>query len=216
MRLAFLSQASLQRGEITAPTLWRSAVRETGERLGPQVMLLNLAHTWQRNQDREDLLWQIYQRHPGERWTLRELAQLYQTQGNTRGLNKLFGVLAELGPKNYEAKNNFAATSLLLGLNVNQAYELAKEIHTQRPDDAIIASTYAFALHLRGSTRQGLAVLRKLKPEALETPPVALYYGVLLSASGQPAQAKKYLDLGQRAALLPEEKQLLETARKGL
>jgi len=216
MRLAFLSQASLQRGEITAPTLWRSAVRETGERLGPQVMLLNLAHTWQRNQDREDLLWQIYQRHPGERWTLRELAQVYQTQGNTRGLNRLFGVLAELGPKNYEAKNNFAATSLLLGVNVNQAYELAKEIHTQRPDDAIIASTYAFALHLRGSTRQGLAVLRKLKPEALETPPVALYYGVLLSASGQPAQAKKYLDLGQRAALLPEEKQLLETARKGL
>ena len=45
---------------------------------------------------------------------------------------------------------------------------------------------------------------------------MALYYGVLLSASGQPAQARKYLDLVQPAKLLPEEKQLLETARKAL
>ena len=156
------------------------------------------------------------ERHPAERWTLRELGRLYQAEGNTRGLNKLFGVLAELNPKDFEARNNFAATSLLLKLNLTKAYELAKELYTERPDHAIIASTYAFALHLRGSTREGLAVLQKLKPEALEDPSVALYYGVLLSASGQPAQARKYLDLAQPAKLLPEEKQLLETARKAL
>ena len=150
MRLAFLSQASLQKREITAPTHWRSAVREAGDRLGPLGVLLNLADTWQRAQDKEDLLWHIYERHPGERWTLRELGRLYQAQGNTRGLNKLFGVLAELNPKDFEARNNLAATSLLLKLNVTKAYELAKELYTQRPDHAIIASTYAFALHLRG------------------------------------------------------------------
>ena len=75
-----------------------------------------------------------------------------------------------------------------------------RQLYTERPDHAIIASTYAFALHLRGNTREGLAVLQKLKPEALEDPPVALYYGVLLSASGQAAQARKYLDLAQRDA----------------
>jgi tetratricopeptide (TPR) repeat protein len=216
MRLAFLSQASLQKRELTASTHWRSAVREAGERLGALGVLLNLADTWQRAQDKEDLLWHIYERHPGERWTLRELARLYQAEGNTRGLNKLFGVLAELGPKDFETRNNLAATSLLLKLNLTKAYELAKALYTERPDLAIIASTYAFALHLRGSTQEGLAVLQKLKPESLEDPPVALYYGVLLSASGQPAQARKYLDLAQPAKLLPEEKQLLETARKAL
>jgi tetratricopeptide (TPR) repeat protein len=216
MRLAFLSQASLQRRELTASTHWRSAVREAGERLGALGVLLNLADTWQRTQDKEDLLWHVYERHPGERWTLRELGRLYQAEGNTRGLNKLFGVLAELNPKDLETRNNLAATSLLLKLNLTKAYESAKALYTERPDHAIIASTYAFALHLRGSTQEGLEVLQKLKPEALEDPPVALYYGVLLSASGQPAQARKYLDLAQPAKLLPEEKQLLETARKAL
>jgi hypothetical protein len=216
LRLALLSQASLQQKQIVAATLWRGAVRETGDRLGPQVILLGLADTWQRTEDKEDLLWHVYERHPGERWTLGELGRLYQAQGNTRGLNKLFGVQAELNPKDFEAKNNLAATSLLLKLNVTKAYELAKGLYNERPDHAIIASTYAFALHLRGNTREGLAVLQKLKPEALEDPSVTLYYGVLLSASGQPALARKYLDLVQPAKLLPEEKQLLENARRGL
>lgn len=214
MRLAFLSQASLQQDEITAPTRWRSAVREAGERLGALGVLLNLANAWQRAQDKEDLLWHIYQRHPAERWTLRELGRQYQAEGNTRGLNKLFGVLADLNPKDFGARNNFVATSLLLNLNAAKAHELARELYTERPDDAIIASTYAFALHLSGKTGEGLAVLQKFKPESLEDPAVALYYGVLLSALGQPAPAKKYLDLAQPAKLLPEEKQLLEAARK--
>jgi tetratricopeptide (TPR) repeat protein len=214
MRLAFLSQAALQQKAISAPTLWRSAVREAGERLGALGILLNLADSWQRPQDKEDLLWHVYQRHPGERWTLSELARLYESEGNTRGLNKLFGVLAELDPKDFQARNNLAATSLLLKLNLTKAFELARDLHTERPDDAIIASTYAFALHLRGSTGEGLAILQKLKPEALEGPSVTLYYGVLLSASGQPVQARKYLDLAPTAKLLPEEKQLLDNARQ--
>jgi cellulose synthase operon protein C len=216
LRLALLSQASLQQKQITAATLWRSALRETGDRLGPQVMLIGLADAWQRADDKEELLWHVYERHPGERWTLRELGRLYQAQSNTRGLNRLFGVLSELNPKDFEVRNNLAATSLLLKVNVNRAYELARELHNERPDQAIIASTYAFALHLRGNTKEGLTVFQKLTPEALQDPPVALYYGILLSGSGQPAQARKYLDLVQPAKLLPEEKQLLETARKGI
>ncbi len=216
MRLAFLSEAALQKKEMSASSLWRSAVREAGERLGALGMLLNLAETWQRGEDKADLLWHLYQRHPGERWTLRELGRLYQAEGNTRGLNKLFGVLADLNPKDFEVRNNLAATSLLLRLNVTKTYELARQLHTEQPDHAIIASTYAFALYLRGNAKEGLAVLQKLKPEALENPSIALYYGLLLSASGQPAQARKYLDLVQPAKLLPEEKQLLDTARKAL
>jgi hypothetical protein len=214
MRLAVLSEASLQKREIAAQSYWRSAVREAGDRLGALGTLFNLADIWQRNQDKEDLLWHIYERHPGERWTLNELGRLYQAEGNTRGLNKLFGVLAESNPKDFDTKNNLAATSMLLKLNLSKAYELAKELYAERPDHAIIASTYAFALHLRGSTAEGLAVLQKLKPESLEDPPVALYYGVLLSAANQTEKANKYLDLGQRAPLLPEEKALLEAARK--
>ena len=103
-----------------------------------------------------------------------------------------------------------------LKLNLTKVYEQAKELYTERPDHAVIASTYAFALHLRGNTPEALSVLQKLKPEALEDPSVALYYGVMLSASGQPDQARKYLGLAQPTKLLPEEKHLLEVARKTL
>ena len=216
IRLAFLSQAAAQKREIAAATLWRNAVRESGERLGTLSLLVSLADAWQRTREKEDLLWHIYERYPRERWTLRELARLYQAQGNTRGLNKLFDVLAQLDPSDFRARNNFAATSLLLKLNLPKAYELAGRLYTERPDDPVIASTYAYALHLRGSTGEGLAVLQKLKLETLEEPTAALYYGVLLSSVNETQRARQYLDLGRRAALLPEEKALLEAARKAL
>ena len=111
MRLAFLSQASLQRREITAQTNWRSAVREAGDRLGPLVILLNLADTWQRTQDKEDLLWHVYERLPRERWALRELSHAIPAEGNTRGLNKAVRRAGELDPKTPGRKNNLAGTS---------------------------------------------------------------------------------------------------------
>ena len=77
---------------------------------------------------------------------------------------------------------------------------------------ATIASTYAYSLHLQGKTREGLAVLEKLKPEALENPSVALYYGVLLSASGDAGKAAKYVGISQKAGLLPEERALADQA----
>ena len=57
-------------------------------------------------------------------------------------------------------------------------------------------------------------MLEKLKPEALETPSVALYYGVLLSASGDTNKAGKYLGIARKADLLPEEKALATEAAK--
>ena len=120
--------------------------------------------------------------------------------------------MASYAPKNFAAQNNLTATSLLLKLNLTQAHELAKEVFAQHPDQAIVTSTYAFSLHLQGRTKEGLAVLQKLKPEALETPSVALYYGLLLSATGETNQASKYLVIAKKADLLPEEKALAAEA----
>jgi hypothetical protein len=217
LREAFLSQAALRAEEpVAAGFHWKNAVREAGDRIGPMAMLLDLAGTWQRSGDKADLLWRVYGRYPKERWALQELARIFRAEKNTLGLYKLSVELEKLNPDDPVAKNNLAATSLLLKLNVSKAYEVAKELHTSRPDDPIIASTYAFALHLLGRTQEGVAVLAQLKPAALEEPAVALYYGVLLSASGQAGQAKKYLNLCHAAPLLPEEQQLLDDALTSL
>ena len=215
LRFAFLSRAAgEQKQKLADEARWRSAVREAGDRLGPLNTLLMMATSWGRQQAREDLLWQIARRFPGQNWALRELERLYLAAGNTRGLNKLYSTMANYAPKNFAAQNNLAATSLLLKLNLPRAYELAKDIFTEHPDEAIVTSTYAFSLHLQGRTKDGLTALEKLKPEALETPSVAIYYGLLLSETGATNKAAKYLGIAQKSDLLPEEKALVAEALK--
>jgi Flp pilus assembly protein TadD len=76
-----------------------------------------------------------------------------------------------------------------------------------------VASTYAFALHLQGRDKQGLAVLRKFQPSELTQPSVALYFGVLLAATGNAEEAVPWLQIAQtKGHLLPEEQELLSTA----
>ena len=62
----------------------------------------------------------------------------------------------------------------------------------------------------------GLKILETLTPEQLHTPEIAAYYGVLLTAAGDQARAVEFLDLGEKATLLPQEKVLLEKARRSL
>ena len=91
---------------------------------------------------------------------------------------------------NAAVKNDLAMTSFLLKINLGQAHLLARQAFEQRPDHPSIASTYAYSLHLLGKTSQGLAVLEKFKPEQLESPGVAAYYGTLLAAAGQTDKAR--------------------------
>jgi len=215
LRFAFRSRATAELNQrFAAEASWRTAVRLAGDRLGPLTTLLSMATSRSLGHTREDLLWQIGQRFPAERWALRELERLYLTSGNTFGLYKLYSTMASYSSTNFAAQNNLAATSLLLKLNLPKAHELAKEVFGLHPRNAIVTSTYAYSLHLQGRTREGLALLQQLKPEALETPSVALYYGLLLSASGGTNHAGKYLDIAKKSNLLPEEKALVADAAK--
>ena len=168
LRLAFLSRtAAEQNQKLAADTRWRTALREAGDRLGPLISMLSMASTWGRQEAKEDLLWQIAQRFPRERWALRELDRSYLAAGNTRGLNKVYAAMASYAPQNLAAQNNLAATSLLLRINLAKAHQTAKELFSQKPQEAIVASTYAYSLHLQGRTKDGLAVLAKLKNSLL-------------------------------------------------
>ena len=90
-RSAFLSRAAAEQNQkLAAEGRWRSAVREAGDRLGPLNALLVMAANWGRQQAREDVLWLIAKRFPGQHWALRELERSYLAEGNTRELNKLY------------------------------------------------------------------------------------------------------------------------------
>jgi Flp pilus assembly protein TadD len=112
-------------------------------------------------------------------------------------------------------QNNFAQLSLLLNLNADRGQKIAREVYEQDPKNPAYASTYAFALHVAGDTKKGLKILETLTPEQLHKPEIAAYYGILLAAAGD-ARAAEFLDLGEKATLLPQEKALIEKARRSL
>jgi len=141
------------------------------------------------------------------------LEQLYLDAGNTAALRALYAGLFSAFPQEVGLKNNLAAACLLLKTNLPQACRWAEEIYDGKTNDLVIASTYAFALHLQGRTKEGLAVMQKLNAHQLEQPDAALYYGVLLAATGATNDAAPYLKIAQtKTQWLPEEKKLLSAA----
>ncbi len=210
-QLARCANASKQRFQFESR--WQDAVRSAGDRLKAMTFLARVASSWQWDEQSEDLLWAIIQRYPGERWALQALNQIYTATGNTHGLQKVFNKLVEFDNSDIPAKNNLAFVNLLLNTQTTQAENMAREAATKYPKNAGFVSTYAYALHLHGQTADGLKLFATLTPEQLEQPSIALYYGVLLTATGEKTKAAKYLDLAVTAPLLPEENKLLEAAR---
>lgn len=214
LRLALLSHAWSQLNmQPVAESYWSAATTEAGSRYGALTTLLGLAEQWKLPDKREDLLKRIAERFPQEHWAQQALAQVYFTAGRTVDLHRLYARLFALFPKDESAKNNLAATALLLKTNLAQAGQWAAEANAARTNDPAFASTYAFALHLQGRTRDGLAILRKMDEKLLQRPDAALYYGVLLAATGATNEAIPYLQIAQtQGHLLPEEQRLLTKA----
>jgi predicted Zn-dependent protease len=216
LRLALVARAWSQLGvPQVADSNWSSAVTETGNRYGALTMLLGLTERWQWKRERMDLLQRIVEKFPRERWAQQTLERLYLADGDTADLQKLYVRLLELHPQEIGYKNNLAATSLLLKTNLPQSYQLTAEIYAQAPGNPDVASTYAYALHLQGRDQEGVAALQKLPPAQLAEPSVAVYYAVLLAATGNADAAARYRQIARaESKLLPEEKQLLEAAAK--
>jgi hypothetical protein len=94
--------------------------------------------------------------------------------------------------------------------NTKQAQALAKEAYDRAPLNASCAVTYAFSLYATGRTSEGLDVIRKLPPEPLHDPHLAVYVAVLLLDDNQTQAAKEYIDAAQHGKLYIEERRLLE------
>ena len=122
----------------------------------------------------------------------------------------------ELHPDDLNMQNNFAQLSLLLGLNVARGQKAAADVYGKDPKNPAYVSTYAFALHTAGDSKKALKIFETLTQEQLHKPEIAAYYGVILAAAGDQSRAAEFLDIGEKAKLLPQEKALIEKARRSL
>jgi predicted Zn-dependent protease len=214
LRLALVYRAWSQLGSAgLANTSWNAALGAAAGHRAALTQLLQLAESWRLQQKQEAVLLQMVQDFPEENRARQELERLYFKSGNTLGLHQLYDILNTHFPDETAYQNDLACTALLLKMDVPKARRTAAELYAKNPGRPDVASTYAFALHLQGRDKQGLAVLQKLPPAELAQPSVALYYGVLLAAVGKSDEALPWLQIAQtKGHFLPEEQQLLSAA----
>lgn len=215
LRLALVARAwsQLGREQVVSDSNWSAAVNEASDRYGALTTLLGLTEQWKMPQAREDLLRRMFGKFPRELWVGKALEQVYLAEGNTAALNRLYAKLFSIFPQNAVFKNNLAVTCLLLKTNLPQACQWAAEVYAGNTNSPDAASTYAYALHLQGRTQDGLAVMQKLDARLRQQPDAALYYAVLLAATGASNEAAPYLKIARtKTQWLPEEKRLLVAA----
>jgi predicted Zn-dependent protease len=181
-------------------------------RLGWLVIAVG-ASAWNWVAETDDLLWTIIHKFPAEKWAVVALSRNLLWEGRTRALMAPYDKQTKMNPSDLAARNNLAMTALLLDAHELRPQDLARDTYRQAPTNPVYASTYAFALHLQRRSAEALRELERLKPDQLEQAPVALYYAIVLQATGHGERARKYLDIAARTKLLPEEQKLLLQAR---
>jgi Flp pilus assembly protein TadD len=193
--------------------LWKKAVAGCEQKADRLLVLGRLGMMWGLVEEAVDLYWALSNDPKHTKSSLAELGKIYRRRNDTHGLYRVSDRKRQLDLKDSRNNNNYALLSLLLNTNVSLAYDLAREAHLKNTTDPDIASTYAFALHHEGRSNRGVKLLEGLPEETLKEPSIAAYYGIMLARSGQKDLARKYLEIAQSSALLPNSSLLPEERR---
>jgi cytochrome c-type biogenesis protein CcmH/NrfG len=202
--------------EPESASQWNDAMKEVAPNAREALNLAETVEKWGWRTEAVELLWVVAKDPVRGDDALRALYNYFARAGDAENLYRVLLHEVELHPDDPNIENNFAQLSLLLNLNPDRGQKAAREVYDKDPKNPAYVSTYAYALYVAGDSKKALAVLETLAPEQLREPNVAAYYGVILAAAGDQTRAAEYLDLGEKANLLPQEKALVEKARRSL
>jgi hypothetical protein len=217
MRHAYVAYAMRQQGSSEASRAeWDLAVSDANGRLDKMSTLVGSAARWNWPDETRQLLWSIVQNFPQAKWAQDALQGILYRHGSTRPLMQLFSMQVNRNPTDLQAKNNLAIVAMLLRAQEINPYGLAQEVYQHAPTNSFYKCTYAFSLHLQGKDADALKIMQQLPPQTFENSSTAGYYGVILKAAGDKAQASVYLKRSVKGQLLPEERALFQQAMAGL
>jgi Flp pilus assembly protein TadD len=215
MRRACLARALRSIGkDLAAQIEWSAAAKAACEE---SDMLWSLAQTvseWGWNNEAIELLWTLTRFPDKKTEALRALYLRYVAASDTQGLYRVLLRLIENDPRDLDVKNNLAQTSLLLNAEPGYGRKLAEEVYQKNSSNPLYATTYAYALYSKGDVNGALKVMSLLTPEQLNEPAVSAYYGILLAGSREIEKARPFLERADKAQLLPEEKALVDQAKR--
>ena len=216
LRHAYLARAlRAQHKPAAAEHEWAAATRGASGQSDAILSLVRAASEWRWDSETVDLLWTLAKFPEKQREALQTLCGFYAKRGDTQGLHRVLVRLAASDPSNLDVQNNLAQISLLLKTNPKESRRLAADVYRKMPENAAYATTYAYSLLTEGDVKGAVKIMSSLTEEQLRDPAISAYYGICL-ASARDERASSYLEIGQKATLLPEEKALIEKAVRDL
>ena len=215
LRGAFDCRTADQRGDTTAANeAWTKALVETRNRPEMLELLGQMAQKWQAPGRAEEALWKLADAPSTPRWAIDVLLAAAEKSRDSGQLFPAARLLRRAEPQNTSARVNYVRLALLTRQTAEMPDRQARELYESDPRNPEAAATYALALHQQDRTDRALEVLAALTPEQLHVPRVAFYYGAFLTAAGQEAKAREYLQAGAQLVALPEEQTLLTKSEK--
>jgi tetratricopeptide (TPR) repeat protein len=203
------------RPSMESKTVWRAALKATNGRPERLAAIAQLAEGWGYTADAEEAWWMIANGNENAKEALGALQRLYKSKQDSHGLLRVAKRALELNPADLVAANNCASLGLLLTAD-SSARRIAGKLHRENPANAIFSTTYAFALLTEGKAGDAIKAIETLNEAQLRNPVVAAYYFVMLVENGNMGRAHLFLSAANKAALLPEEQQLLTAATRKL
>ncbi|MEY2484070.1 MAG: hypothetical protein QOK24_2598 [Verrucomicrobiota bacterium] len=205
----------VDRPSMESKTVWRAALKATNGHPDRIAAIAQLAEGWGYTAEAEEAWWMIANGNENAKEALGALQRLYKSKQDSHGLLRVAKRALELNPADLVAANNCASLGLLLSAD-SSARRLAGKLHRENPASSIFSTTYAFALLTEGKTGDALKAMETLNEAQLRNPVVAAYYFVMLVENGNMERAHLFLSAANKAALLPEEQQLLIAATRKL
>jgi len=215
LRHAYLARSLREQDKpAAAEHEWGAAVKDatSSESL---VLLIQPVSEWGWENETTDLLWALSKRSEKQKDAFVALYQHYAKTMDTQGLYRVLVRLSELDSTNLNIQNNLAQVSLLLNANLEKARRSAADVYHKSPTNPAYVTTYAYSLLTRGNAKEALQIMSSLKEEQLSDPTIGAYYGICLAAL-RDERARSFLEAGQKATLLPEEKKLIDNALTNL
>ena len=216
LRHAISARALREQGnDPESAAQWNEAKKKIAISSRYTMMLAETVEKWGWRSEAIDLLWLVAKDSVKGDEALGTLYRYFAKNADTENLYRVLLHRLELHPNDRNVQNNYAQISLLLNLNTERARKsLARFTKRSRQIRPTLPPTrLRFTPRANKESREGHGAL---PPEQLRQPEIAAYYGIILAAAGDHARAVEFLDLSEKATLLPQEKALVEKARRSL
>ena len=213
LRRAYLARAlRAENNPVATEREWAGAVKSASTQSQSLLLLTRIVFEWGWKNESVDLLWQLAKYPEVQFEALHTLYLQYTKAGDTQRLYRVLARLTEIDPGDLKVQNNLTQISFLLNVDLERARKRASDLYRKQPSNAAYVSTYAFSLYAKGDVKGALRVMSTLREDQLQEPALAAYYGFMLTVAGEKGKARKYVEIGKTAHLLPEEKLLLDRA----